>query len=81
MSVRAKFKVDSITRRKHWDATRDEIHDIRMSPVCSGSKENEAFYAASPSGDITLGCCNADAVKQFELGKEYYIDFTPANPS
>jgi hypothetical protein len=78
MSVRAKFVVNSIERRKHWDGTGKELQTIKLSPVTGGSDENKAFWAASPAGDINLGTVNGDAAAQFELGKEYYVDFTPA---
>jgi hypothetical protein len=81
MSVRAKFVVNSITRQKHWSSERGgEIQTIRLSPVTSGSDENKGFYAATPSGLIELGTVNADAVKEFELGAEIYVDFTPVAP-
>ncbi len=38
--------------------------------------ENTKFWQSSPSGNITLGCVNEEASKQFKLEKEYYIDFT-----
>ncbi|HYE59074.1 MAG TPA: hypothetical protein VD948_11240 [Rhodothermales bacterium] len=76
--VRAKFICHSITRRKHWEPGKGEIWDIKLSPVTTGSDEDKAFWAATPSGEITLGTCNAEAVKQFDLGAAYYVDFTPA---
>lgn len=76
MSVRAKFKVISITITEHWDKTKGNISTIKLSPVISGSDKNKEFYAATPSGDITLGTINDSAASQFELGKEYYVDFT-----
>jgi hypothetical protein len=78
MSVRAKFIVNSITRTKHWDANKGEVQTIKLMPVTSGSDENKSFYAATPSGTIELGTVNEEAAKQFELGKAYYVDFTPA---
>lgn len=78
MTVRAKFKVDSITRTKHWDKSKGEIHTIKLSPVSGGSPENAEFYAATPCGQISLDTLNEAAGKQFELGGEYYVDFTPA---
>jgi hypothetical protein len=33
----------------------------------------------SPSGEIKLGTINPAAWEAFELGREYYIDFTPAD--
>lgn len=77
MSVRAKFKVDSIERSKHYGEG-SEMQTIKMTPVYGNSEENKKFYAASPSGQIHLGTINPEAAKQFELGKEYYVDFTPA---
>jgi hypothetical protein len=58
-----------------------ELHSIKMAPVYGNgdlSHENTKFWNASPSGSLMLGTVNLDAAKQFELGKEYYIDFTPA---
>lgn len=93
MSVRAKFKVDSFTttmqtRQKDpqgkWEASnleQVEMRTIKMSPVYGNgdpNHENTKFWQASPSGELTLGTVNPEAWKQFELGKEYYIDFTPA---
>lgn len=75
--VRAKFKVQEITRREGWSGIK-EIHSIKLAPVCDGSEENKQFFASTPSGHIDLGCANAEATKQFELGKSYYVDFTPA---
>lgn len=73
MSVRAKFRVDEITHRVGQTT-------IRMSPVTGGSSENESFWKYTPSGSIELQCLNDAATKQFEPGKEFFIDFTPAEP-
>lgn len=59
-----------------------EMRTIKMSPVFGNgdpSHENTKFWQASPSGSLELGCVNLDAANQFELGKEYYLDFHPAN--
>ena len=83
MAVRAKFKVISIAKREHWNKNPDgsirTIDDIKLAPVTSGSEENKRFFNASPSGEITLGCLNPEASAQFEIGKEYYVDFTLAD--
>ncbi len=78
MIVRAKFKVDSIERQQ-WGAG-VEVHTIKMTPVYKTNDpadENSKFWKASPSGQLLIGCANPEAVKTFDLGREYYIDFTP----
>ena len=88
--VRAKFKcieirsnqgsVPKVADGKTTYVT-GEVRSVRLSPVYGNgdpNHENTKFWQASPSGSIELGCANLEAVKQFELGKEYYIDFTPA---
>jgi hypothetical protein len=70
-AVRAKFVVDNISKSRFgW-------HTIVMSPVSGGSEENKAFWAATPGGKIEFNCVNDKAIEQFEVGKEYYVDFTP----
>lgn len=78
MSVRAKFVCQSVTRTQHWDKAKGEVQIIRLSPVTSGSEENKAFYDATPGGNIELATLNTQAGNYFELGKEYYLDFTKA---
>lgn len=74
MAVRAKFKVYLIERH----TGEHEMQTIRMHPVTSGSEENTRFWQATPGGELTLNCLNLEAAGKFELGKEYYIDFTEA---
>lgn len=77
MTVRAKFKVVNISRAPGWGGVK-EVQTIRLQPVTSNSPENAAFYAATPGGSIELSTVNADAAGQFDLGKEFYVDFTEA---
>lgn len=77
MSVRAKFFVQSITTSKRWNGP-GTMGTVKLAPVSGSSEENKRFYEASPGGAIELGTINADALAQFEIGKEYYVDFTPA---
>lgn len=77
-TVRAKFTVDAKRETLHWQKDKGTLVTVEMSPVMSGSPENVAFYEATPGGKIELGTLNGDAAKAFELGKSYYVDFTPA---
>lgn len=91
--VRAKFAVQKIETTLHRksprkpDGTSDhqnpytvEMRTIVLSPVYSEDpeSENRRFWDASPAGEIRLGTINPQAWHAFELGGEYYIDFTPA---
>jgi hypothetical protein len=73
MSVRAKFKVTSITESE------GSLKSIRLQPVVGGSPENEKFFKYTPGGQIELGTVNSAAAEQFIVGKLYYIDFTAAD--
>lgn len=83
MTVRAKFRVASITRTQSvvWDGQKSspqEVQTIKLYPVSSGSDENKAFFASTPSGNIELATINKAAGEQFKLDGEYYVDFTEA---
>ena len=74
--VRAKFKVQSIT--KSLFLKDEEGSTIKLNPVYGDSPENKEFYKWTPGGSIELGTINAKAAESFKLGSEYYVDFTPA---
>lgn len=58
-----------------------EVWTVILNPVYANNDphhEDSKFWDSSPSGQLMLGTVNADAVAYFELGHEYYIDFTKA---
>jgi hypothetical protein len=91
MPVRAKFRLNSWTEELHSTGTHVDGKYVPGPPVPKRTlnftavygngdpnHENTKFWNASPSGSMQLGCINQEAWKQFEIGKEYYLDFTPA---
>ena len=72
MIIRAKMKVESL--ELHGDGG----GSVRMTPVTSGSPENESFFKWTPSGKLELGTVNKAVMDQLELGAEMYIDISPA---
>lgn len=82
MPVRAKFRVTSITEHDGYNGDKVLMKTIKMNPVYGQgdpNHENTKFWKSSPSGSLELGCANGAAAAQFEVGKEYYVDFTPAD--
>jgi len=85
MTVRAKLQVLEI-KHHHVHAPRkdptvpESVHvEIRAVPVNSASgKENESWSKWTPSGELKLTITNPPAADFFEIGREYYVDFTPA---
>lgn len=71
MTVLAKFKCVSVDGPAEWKS-------IKLEAVIDGSEENKAFFRMTPSGQISLGCINPEANKQFEVGKEYFVNFIAA---
>lgn len=64
--VRAKFMVTETTCGR-----------VRLQAVTDDSEENKQFFEATPAGDIDLQVVSADTVARFEVGQEFYVDFTP----
>lgn len=71
-TVRAKFKVQSVTESEGG------LKTANLSPVTSGSPENEKFFKWTPGGQIQLGTINPEAAAQFVPGRQFYVDFTAA---
>lgn len=80
MTVRAKFFVKGINHM-HTGANAFAA-EVSLAPVFGSygdGKINESWSKYTPSGEIKMMITNMDAVAQFEVGKCYYVDFTPAD--
>jgi len=73
-TVTAKFKVEEINQNANGKT-------IKLRPVYSQdvNSENGKFYKQTPGGEISLSTVNEEAAAQFEVGKEMYVDFRPAD--
>jgi len=71
-TVRGKFKCSEVAQ------VEGGTNRVSLYPVVSGSEENKQFFKWSPGGKIELAVVNPDTAALFEPGKEYYVDFTPA---
>lgn len=74
MKTRAKFICTGIQRHDGGDI------NVSMSVVTDGSEENKAFNDATPGGHLNLHiAAGKEAQNNFEEGKTYFVDFTPAD--
>lgn len=82
MSVRAKFRVTSITETEanRTNEAGEKVFQktVKLSPVYGNNEENKRFFESTPTGFMELGILNANASNQFTPGKEFYVDFTAA---
>jgi hypothetical protein len=71
MTTRAKFKVEEISQNSFGKTA-------KLVPVYSSdpNSENGKFYKQTPGGSISLTTINDTVAGQFEVGKEFYVDFT-----
>ncbi|MES2705129.1 MAG: hypothetical protein V4726_00870 [Verrucomicrobiota bacterium] len=69
--MRAKFKIDSITRTEYGDT-------LKMSPVSNGQKEDNTYSKFTPSGSLTMEITNPELIGTFTPGETYHMDFTKA---
>lgn len=71
MSVRAKVTCNGV------NGNEVSFRTVYESDAAKDS-ENARFTKATPWGEIRMGIDNPAALTQFEAGKEYYVDFSPA---
>ena len=69
--MRAKFHCTSI--KKYQGSS-----EVELTTQYSDSKEDNQFSQATPSGDLKMMIDNPEAKDYFIPGKDYYLDFTPA---
>ena len=79
MTIRAKFRLDeqaNLTQGKK-DGKYTIKANYKFNAVADDTPENKLFWEWTPSGQIVLSCVNPDVLEELEIGKEYYVDFTP----
>ncbi len=72
MAVRAKVTCEALVNNEVTFRT------VYEGDAAKADTENARFTEATPWGTIQLGISNPAALTQFEVGKSYYVDFTPA---
>lgn len=77
MNVRAKFTCNA--KIPSYIGTTVCFNAVYSNQDGTRAEENKAFSDATPSGQINIVIANdKPALEAFEVGKSYYIDFTPA---
>lgn len=82
MTIRAKFYCQQIVREGWSDnGTPKESGAVKyvFKAVYSNdpNHENKSFWDATPNAELVMVITNPGA-QTFEIGREYYLDFTPA---
>lgn len=58
----------------------DQYHLVKFTAVMHGSEENKSFSRWTPSANLEMWISDeTPAATVFEVGKEYYLDFTPTD--
>jgi len=69
--IRAKFQCQKVKKESYGEV-------IELQAVYSEEGDNKSWSEATPSGSVNMVISNEAAQGLFEEGKEYYLDFTPA---
>lgn len=82
MSVSAKFKCISVIPTTGGDGT-VESKQVSLVPVYSSdpTSPNYSWSKWTPSGSMSLTITNPTAFDQFEIGKEFLLEFTEVPPT
>ena len=78
MNVRAKFFVTSVNHVGTPGS--DPYAIVSLAPVFGGygdGQVNETWAKYTPSGEIKMTITNPEAIAAFDVGRAYFVDFTP----
>lgn len=74
--VRAKFVLTNVAPRSTPDSGSDLTFNAQYDETI---EEDRRYSRYTPSGSLSMHVDNPAALAQFEQGKAYYLDFTPAD--
>lgn len=72
MKIRAKMACSQVEKNSYGG------EEIKLHAVYTGGEENKSYAKATPNASVTMTIDNTDVHGAFVVGKEYYVDFTPA---
>ena len=72
MATKAKFQVWSRTEGFGGSTS------VTMRPVTGGSTENDSYFQATPSGELTLNGLKPEVAASLTPGKSFYVELTEA---
>lgn len=75
--VRCKFKCESVSKREGFNGAKF-AYSAEFRAVYGGSPENDAFFLATPNGQLQVSSLREDS---FQVGHDYYIDIIYAGSS
>lgn len=73
--MRAVFRVTE--KRENMHGTDTTGISITLVPV-QKAQQNQAIFHGTPNGKLQLQILNQEAAKEVEVGKDYFVDLTPA---
>lgn len=77
--VRAKMRCNHVGAAPYGNQTVVMLNAVYSTDP---NAENKAFTDATPSAMVQLNIdASKPAAQAFEVGKEYYVDFIPAEPA
>jgi hypothetical protein len=77
MAVRAKLTLAEVTEHS-WLVNGQRAKTLKFMAIYDQDiPEDQRFQQATPTGHAELQIDNPVALAQFEIGKSYYVDFTP----
>lgn len=75
--IRAKFKVANKVKEAWKASDGTDVFTVTLYPVVGGSSENDAFFAATPGGQLQLSVVREGTADMFDTGDEFFVDLTP----
>lgn len=77
MTVRAKFKVFNVERSKDTKPGEEWAKVEMQAAYNDGDPSNASWSKYTPSASCSMYITNPSAIEAFEVGKFYFVDFTP----
>jgi hypothetical protein len=77
--VRAKMRcVEKVQRTQAYGVAKPvETEGVILQAVTGPG--NEEWSQWTPAGKVEMSITNPNAINQFEVGKDYFVDFSPAD--
>lgn len=76
-NIRGRFTLQTIEQHATANPAEECYANVKFTAVTASNEDCKTWSKHTPSGELTMAITNPSALKNLEVGKDYFLDISP----